>query len=150
MNRPMLAFVLGGLMCAAPVKAQLTLGVGGGAGIGSGSGSAAHGLGFVEFKLPVLPGLRADAMVMDAPAGTGPLALSLNVVLSLPIPFVKPYVLAGWGKYGLGKDGSVSGWNAGGGCGTSVYFTASARYLRAFQRPRRSQSLKSPQAPDAR
>lgn len=102
-------------MCAAPLKAQLTFGVGGGAGFGTrgGSESAVHGLAFAEFKLPVLPGVRADAIVMDAPPGAGPLSLALSAVLSLPLPFVKPYVMAGWGTYGLGKGESVSGWNAG-------------------------------------
>jgi hypothetical protein len=59
-------------------------------------------------------------MVMDAPAGAGPLSLTLNVVLSLPIPVVKPYVLGGWGSYGIGKGGSVSGWNVGAGVRVSV------------------------------
>ena len=122
MNRPLLAFVMGALMCAAPVQAQLTIGVGGGVGVGSrgGSESAAHGLGFVEFKLPVLPGIRGDVIAMDAPEGSGPLTLAASVVLSLPIPFVKPYVLGGWGKYGIGKGESEGGWHFGGGVRLSL------------------------------
>jgi hypothetical protein len=122
MTRPLLAIALGTLMCAAPLKAQLTIGVGGGAGVGTrgGSESAAHGLGFVEFKLPVFPGIRGDVIAMDAPAGSGPLTLALSGVMSLPIPIVKPYVMAGWGKYGVGKGESESGWHFGAGVRVSV------------------------------
>jgi hypothetical protein len=59
-------------------------------------------------------------MVMDAPAGSGPFSLALSVVMSLPIPVVKPYVLGGWGTYGIGKGESVSGWNFGAGVRVSV------------------------------
>jgi hypothetical protein len=113
----MAAVIFGIFLVAAPSRAQFTLGVGGGGGVGTrgGSESALHGIAFAEFKTPVLPlpGLRGDVMLIDPPSGSGPLSLSLNVVLSLPIPVVKPYVLGGWGSYGIGKGESASGWNVG-------------------------------------
>jgi hypothetical protein len=111
----MAGLAIGGLLLASSLHAQFTAGVGAGGAFGTrgGSGSLVHGLAFAEFKVPVLPGVRADAMVMDTPSGVGPLSLALSVVWSAPIPVVKPYVLGGWGKYGIGKDGSVSGWNVG-------------------------------------
>jgi hypothetical protein len=121
-----------GTLCASPAAAQLTLGAGLGGGVGSRGKnvSATHGTAFVEFKLPVLPGARVDAIVLDAPDGVGALALAANVVFSAPIPVIKPYLIAGWGSYGLGKGTSRGGWNAGVGVRMSLGIGVFGEYRR--------------------
>jgi hypothetical protein len=105
------------LILAAPSAAygQFTLGLGGGIGIGSrgGESGGGHGNLSLEFKLPVLPGIRADAYAVDDKASDGKFALAVSGVLSAPIPIVTPYLVAGWGSYGIGGDSTSSGWNVG-------------------------------------
>jgi hypothetical protein len=105
-------------LVAVPVSvahAQFTLGLGGGIGVGSRGGESGGGHGNVslEFKLPVLPGIRADAYAVDDKASDGKFALAVSGVLTAPIPVVTPYLIAGWGSYGLGGDSTSTGWNVG-------------------------------------
>jgi hypothetical protein len=120
------------LPCVA--QAQFTIGLGGGVGAGSrgGSESALHGAAFVQLKLPVIPGLRGEAMLIDvdSPSNTGAFSLTLNGVVTAPIPLVTPYLIAGWGTYGVGRDGSRSGWNAGIGVRASLRFGVYAEFRR--------------------
>jgi hypothetical protein len=113
MLRPLLVV----LLLAAPSAAygQFSLGLGGGIGVGSrgGDSGGGHGNLSLEFKLPVLPGIRADAYAVDDKASDGKFALAVSGVLSAPIPIVTPYLVAGWGSYGIGGDSTSSGWNVG-------------------------------------
>jgi hypothetical protein len=120
-------------LAARPARAQFTAGVGAGVGTGSrgGDAKATHGVGFLEFKLPVLPGVRADGYVVDAPSGVGKFSLAVSAVLSAPLPVIKPYLIAGWGKYGIDKSAtSQSGWNAGAGVRASFGVGVFAEYRR--------------------
>lgn len=105
---------------AVPAGAQATLGLGGGTGIGSRGGrvSSAHEVLFVELHLPVLPGLRIEAINANT-RGSGTLSLDVSGVFELPTPVVRPYALAGWGTYGLDDKGAASGWNVGAGLRTA-------------------------------
>lgn len=110
------------VLAATPAHAQFSLGLGGGTGFGSRGGTAKGGHANVslELKLPILPGVRGDAYFVDAPAGTGKFAAAVSGVISAPIPVVTPYLIAGWGTYGLGGSGTTSGWNIGAGVRASV------------------------------
>lgn len=96
----------------------ISAGVGVGAGVGDRnkdeSGRGAHGAAFVQLRPPLLPvALRADALLSrTANAGTA-VSLMGDAVLIVPVPFVQPYALVGYGTYGVGKSQSQSGWNAG-------------------------------------
>ena len=113
-----LAFVL--LLAPAAARAQVSLGVGAGVGIGPRGGVARgdHGNVSLELKLPLLPGIRGDAYLFQA----GKAAVSLSAVVSAPIPLITPYVIGGWGTYGIGAGGSEAstGWNLGIGAKASV------------------------------
>lgn len=113
MIRRLFALGLVAVALASPAAAQLSFGVGGGTGIGSGVASGKHGLAFLQVKLPILPGIRADAMYYDAPEHVGRTNINVNVVMSLPTPVITPYALAGLGKYYIGEGNSTTGWNAG-------------------------------------
>ena len=119
---PLAALLAMAAFCAGPAAGQFTFGAGVGTGVGSrgGDASATHATAFLQFKLPVVPGVRADAIAVKSPAGVGPFALAVSAVLSAPIPLVKPYLIAGWGSYGLGKNSAVGGWNAGVGVRASL------------------------------
>lgn len=104
-----------------PARAQVTAGIGGGGGIGSRGGnvSSAHAAGFVEVSLPILPALRAEAIDANT-SGEGTLSLVASGVFSVPVPLITPYVLAGWGLYGLDGNGARSGWSVGAGLRTAL------------------------------
>lgn len=92
------------------------IGVGGGVGDRNKdeSGSGAHGSAYVQLHVPVFPiALRADALLAKTASSGNALALMADAVYLLPVPYVSPYVLAGYGSYGVGKDGTTKGWNAG-------------------------------------
>jgi hypothetical protein len=115
-----LAFAL-----AAPVAAHaqlVSLGIGAGTGVGDrgGSSGGAHANLSLQVKAPVLPGIRGDAYLIDAPAGSGKVAASVSAVFSAPIPIITPYLIAGWGVYGIGGDSTRNGWNVGIGAKASV------------------------------
>jgi hypothetical protein len=103
-----------------PLHAQGFVSVGAGVGGGVGdrnkdaSGRGAHGAVYVQARIPVIPfALRADALFAKTVNDASALSLIGDAVVIAPIPFVQPYVLAGYGRYGIGKDGSASGWNVG-------------------------------------
>jgi hypothetical protein len=108
--------VLLGAVVSLPAHAQLTIGAGAGAGAGNRGGSAkgTHAGMFLELKVPALPGIRGDVLAVDAPRGAGRLSVALGAVMAAPIPVVTPYVLGGWGTYGIG-DTSRGGWHVGAG-----------------------------------
>lgn len=115
--------VLIALALPAAAHAQLiSFGLGGGTGIGErgGSSGGGHANLSLQVKAPVLPGVRADAYYMDAPKGAGAIALSVSAVFSAPVPIVTPYLVAGWGTYGIGGDSTRGGWNVGLGAKASV------------------------------
>jgi hypothetical protein len=70
-------------------------------------------MAFVELGIPVLPSLRGDLLLLNGAGDRGPAALNLNLLLDLPVPVLTPYIIGGWGVYGLGRDGSDDGWNVG-------------------------------------
>lgn len=106
---------------AVPASAQVTVGFGGGTGVGTrgGNASSTHEMGFVEFDLPIVPTIRADAVVANT-TGAGTISLVASGVYTLPIPGIKPYVIAGLGLYGLDGNGTRSGWSAGAGVRTAL------------------------------
>lgn len=122
MNPTRLALLAALTALPAVAQAQFSLGIGGGVGVGTRGGSSGGGHGNVslELKLPVLPGIRGDAYLVDAPSGTGKFAVALSAVLAAPIPVITPYLIGGWGSYGLGGDRSTTGWNVGVGAKASV------------------------------
>ena len=106
----------------ASLTAQGLISVGAGAGGGfgdrnkDGSGSGLNGLAFVQLHPPLIPvALRADAVITKSSNSSTALALVGNAVIIAPIPFVQPYALLGYGHYGVGKDGAISGWSLGAG-----------------------------------
>ncbi|HYV98676.1 MAG TPA: hypothetical protein VE967_14565 [Gemmatimonadaceae bacterium] len=124
-----------GLCVLAPrcAQSQLTVGVGGGFGAHAhdGTANANHVVGFAQFKLPVLPGIRADLYGIDAPSGVGKISAVASIVWSLPLPIVHPYLIGGWGKYGIDKSAtSESGWNVGAGVRVSLGVGVFAEYRR--------------------
>ena len=79
-------------------------------------GSELNALAAVQLDVPLLPlAVRADAMLVGWNSDAGPLSLSANLVLPLRLPVVTPYVIAGYGKYGVGSAQTMKGWNAGAG-----------------------------------
>lgn len=115
--------VLAGVIAVAETHelgAQGLVSVGAGVGGGIGdrnkdqSGSGAHGAAYVQLHVPVIPvALRADALFTKTANNQTGLALMGDAVYLAPVPVISPYLLAGYGRYGVGKDSSVSGWNAG-------------------------------------
>ncbi|HVZ49303.1 MAG TPA: hypothetical protein VG916_11005 [Gemmatimonadaceae bacterium] len=105
----------------APAGAQVTIGGGGGGGIGTrgGSASSAHAMGFAELKLPILPAVRFEAVFVNT-TGKGTISLVTSGVFEVPTPLVRPYVIAGWGTYGIEDDGARGGWNVGAGVRTAL------------------------------
>lgn len=119
-----------------------------GAGVGGGvgdrnkdaSGGGLHGGAYVQFRVPVIPfALRADALLAKTSKDASALSLMTDAVFIAPIPVVQPYVLAGYGRYGIGKDGSISGWNAG--FGARVRTPVVAIYAEARRHQRISRDL---------
>lgn len=109
---------LSAAVAAAPLAtahAQFSLGIGGGAGFGTrgGNAKASHANVSLQLKLPIFPGVRADAYAFNVPNDSGRFVLSVSGVISAPIPLVTPYVIAGLGQYGLGGSNVQTGWNAG-------------------------------------
>jgi len=124
-----------------PLAAQglVSVGVGAGGGVGDRnkdqSGSGTHGAAYVQFRVPVIPfALRADALLAKTAKDASALSLMADAVVIAPIPFVQPYVLAGYGKYGIGTDGSASGWNAGVGARVRTPWIAVYAEARRHQR----------------
>jgi hypothetical protein len=123
MNQSRLFALAFAMIAPAAAHAQLvSLGLGAGTGVGNrgGSSGGAHANLSLEVKAPVLPGIRGDAYLIDAPEGSGKIAFSVSGVFSAPIPVITPYLIAGWGAYGIGGDSSRSGWNVGVGAKASV------------------------------
>ena len=109
---------LSAAVAAAPLTvahAQFSLGIGGGTGFGTrgGDAKASHANVSLQLKLPILPGVRADAYAFNVPSDSGRFAISVSGVISAPIPLVTPYLIAGLGQYGLGGSNVRTGWNAG-------------------------------------
>jgi hypothetical protein len=110
---------------ATPAMAQaqfISFGLAAGTSVGSnaGNGGNTHANVSLEVKPPLLPGIRGEAFVIDAKSPDGKLAVVGNVVLSAPIPVVTPYLIGGWGTYGIGGDTSKQGFNFGVGARASV------------------------------
>lgn len=121
----LLAALAAALLTARPATAQgfVSLGVGGGTGVGRHDGptadaSHAHALVYVRLGVPLLPiAVRGDALLLGGGTAGNPLSATANAVLSAPIPIVTPYLLLGYGTYGIGHrgGGSTTGWSAGAG-----------------------------------
>ncbi len=106
----------------AAAEAQFSLGLGGGTGIGThgASSGGGHGNLSLQIKLPILPGVRADAYAFNVPTDSGRFAAAVSAVIAAPIPLVTPYLIAGLGQYGIGGEDPKTGWNAGVGVSASV------------------------------
>jgi hypothetical protein len=111
---------VGALMSPATMFAQglVSAGVGIGGGVGDrnrdNSGSDVHALGFVQVHPPLIPvAVRVDALFSKVPSDGAALSLMGDAVFIAPLPVVQPYALVGYGRYGVGRDGVASGWNAG-------------------------------------
>jgi hypothetical protein len=69
-----------------------------------------------QLDVPLLPlAVRVDALLVGWSDDTGPLSLTGNLVLPLRLPVITPYVVAGYGHYGVGSERRREGWNAGAG-----------------------------------
>ncbi len=80
------------------------------------NGSNFHVTASAEVKPPLTPfGIRTDLMWIDAANGKGIVAATVNGVVAVRLPLVRPYVVAGWGRYGIGDSVSNDGFNAGAG-----------------------------------
>lgn len=127
-----------------PLLAQGFVSVGAGVGGGVGdrnknaadaSGNGLHGAVYAQFRIPVFPfALRADALFAKTARDASAMSLMGDAVFIAPIPFVQPYALAGYGRYGIGKDGSASGWNAGVGARVRTPWVAIYAEARRHQR----------------
>jgi len=74
-----------------------------------------HGLLYLRLGFPLVPyGARGDVIVFDAGDAGTEVALIGSAVMSISIPVVQPYVLAGFGRYGWSGN-SNSGVSFGGG-----------------------------------
>jgi hypothetical protein len=113
-------------------RAQLfTFGAGAGAGAGTrGTGTFTHAAGFLQIKPPVLPGIRGELIALEGAGDHGPLAITVDAVLSPSIPVVSPYLIGGWGQYGVGKSSGQSGWNVGAGVRLALGIGVFAEYRR--------------------
>lgn len=110
----------GGVAARVDAQGVVSAGVGVGGAVGDRHKNAVangrHGAAYVQLHLPVFPiALRVDALLQKFPDGRYSTAVIADGVYVLPIPLVQPYVLAGYGKYGVGQNGQIAGWNAGGG-----------------------------------
>lgn len=134
---------------AKPAAAQGFVSVGAGVGGGVGdrnndttdrSGTGTHAAGYVQFRVPIIPfALRGDALFSRTSRDATALSLMTDAVFIAPIPFVQPYILAGYGRYGIGKDNTVSGWNAG--VGARVRLPKIAIYAEARRHQRINRDL---------
>jgi hypothetical protein len=110
-------------VAAGELRAQrlLSFNVGGGhsavrRSAGDAGGSELNVVAAAQLDVPLLPlAVRADAMLVGWNSNAGPLSLSANLVLPLRLPVVTPYVIAGYGTYGVGSAQKMEGWNAGAG-----------------------------------
>jgi hypothetical protein len=123
MRAPRFAVVLAAVVAPlTAANAQFSLGLGGGTGIGThgASSGGGHGNLSLQLKLPILPGVRADAYAFNVPTDSARFAAAVSAVIAAPIPLVTPYLIAGLGQYGLGGSNTQTGWNAGLGVSASV------------------------------
>lgn len=134
------------LIATPPMHAQglVSVGVGVGGGVGDRnkdeSGSGVHGAGYVQLHVPVIPiALRGDLLVAKTVNNGNALAVMADAVYLAPIPVVSPYALAGYGSYGVGKDGTTKGWNAG--VGVRVRTPVIAFYVEGRRHQRISRDL---------
>jgi hypothetical protein len=118
----------------------ISAGVGVGGGVGdrnkSALGTGAHGLGFLQLHPPLIPlALRVDALLAKTAVDGAGVSLFGNAVFIAPVPIVQPYALVGYGTYGIGKNGSTSGWDAGVGARLRIplfsFFVEARRYQHA-------------------
>lgn len=124
---------------SAHAQGLVSVGAGVGGGVGDRnkdiSGSGAHAGAYVQLHVPVIPfALRFDALFSKLADSSTALSLMGDAVAIAPIPFIQPYVLAGYGKYGVGKDASRSGWNAGVGARVRTPWVAVYAEARRHQR----------------
>jgi len=79
-------------------------------------GNQLNALLAAQLDMPLLPlAIRGDALLVGWNSSAGPLSFTANVVLPLRLPVVTPYVIAGYGTYGVGSARKTEGWNAGAG-----------------------------------
>ena len=139
--------IVSALLIATPVlhaQGLVSVGIGVGGGIGDRnkdeSGSGAHGAAYVQLHVPVFPiALRGDVLLAKTVNSGNALAVMADAVYLAPVPVVSPYALAGYGSYGLGKDGTTKGWNAG--VGVRVRTPVVAFYVEGRRHQRISRDL---------
>ena len=111
--------MLGSFPHRAHAQGLISIGAGIGGGFGdrnnNGSGGGVNGLVYAQVHPPLIPfAVRGDALLTHGGSTSETLiSATVNAVVLAPLPFVVPYALAGFGKYGIGKDGSQTGWNVG-------------------------------------
>lgn len=123
MKRIRLLATIAALAAPSAAHAQLiSVGLGAGTSVTSdGKTGSMHGTLSLELKPPLLPGVRGEAFMIDG--GTvieGRYAAVVSVVMSAPIPVITPYVIGGWGTYGIGGIDMKQGFNVGVGARASV------------------------------
>jgi hypothetical protein len=70
----------------------------------------------VQLGFPLLPiAVRGEALLLGTDIDTNALSYSVNGILTLPLPFVQPYAIAGRGRYALSLTQKTYGTNLGAG-----------------------------------
>lgn len=118
----MLGVLVGLSAAGSTAAAQRMITAGIAAGVAPERGRANHpwhglnGLAYVEAAPPFLPvSVRTDAMAITGQASGTLVVASANVVYTVVLPGLRPYVMTGYGHYGAGRADLTSGWNAGAG-----------------------------------
>jgi hypothetical protein len=83
--------------------------------------STSHLNAGLQLDFPVLPvALRGEAMLMDPTSDHRLTNLMVSALIPLKLPVVRPYAIAGYGTYGLGKAFEARGIHYGGGVRVGV------------------------------
>ncbi|MGQ0643552.1 MAG: hypothetical protein ACT4P6_22625 [Gemmatimonadaceae bacterium] len=79
------------------------------------SGDELHGLVYLRIGVPLVPyAARGDLFIFDQPDADYDVGLIGSAVMSVSLPLIQPYAIAGIGRYGLG-DGGTTGLSFGAG-----------------------------------
>ncbi|MGQ0540116.1 MAG: hypothetical protein ACT4R6_14330 [Gemmatimonadaceae bacterium] len=79
-------------------------------------GESRHGLVYLRLGLPLVPyAARGEFLAFDEPGREYDTAVIASAVVSINTPLVQPYIIAGYGRYGLRSNLDVNGASYGGG-----------------------------------
>ncbi|MEP6762909.1 MAG: hypothetical protein ABJB66_01300 [Gemmatimonadaceae bacterium] len=122
----------------AAAQGLISVGAGGGAGFGNHNNltpGGTHGAAYLQLHPPLLPfALRGDALVSRVGNNNSALSVMGDAVVLAPIPYLVPYALVGYGKYGIGTAAAQNGWNAGIGARVRLSNVAIYAEVRRHQR----------------